>query len=160
MKNLLVFLVVFVGTIQAQAATWYEYWVHEGNARISYTVESMVPTIGLEQGATAAGKLYVEIFKMDYTGKCPQVAISNNSENGSKLLYDVTMKYDSAEKKCWGEVSKDNNIGRILPQQTLTVYYRHKILVLVGQKKQQHTLYVRDISSDREFNFVLADSMK
>lgn len=160
---------ILTGSVQVYATEWREFWVNESHiyyndgkafkARVSFTVESMPPTIGLEQGANYMGKLFVELYTMDYLGHCPNVSLAQKSDNGSSLVYSVPLSYNALEAKCWGEVSQANNPGRYQPQGTLTWYFQNPILLTIGKVKQQNTLYVQDKASYREFNFVLADSI-
>ncbi len=171
--NFILFLGILIGSVlgsvEGHAAEWRDFWVNESHgfyndgkafkARISFTVERMVPTIGMEQGANFAGKLFVELYTMDHLGHCPNVSLSEKSNGGSSLVYSVPLKYNALEAKCWGEVSYADNPGRFLPQGIVTRYFSNPILLTIGNVKQQNTLFVQDSSSYREFNFILADSI-
>lgn len=164
------FLILTAFTSLASASSWHEFIVHQGHgsydksrpfkARISYTVEQVTPTIGLEMGGLETGKLFIEIYTLQYPGRCPDVQISQFNKSGDQqLIYPLALTFDVVEGKCWAEISDRATSGYWSPGGGKTNYGASSLGLKFGNQKVRHRLYVRGSNFYNEYNFVLGDSL-
>lgn len=133
------------------------------SVRVSFQEGSRVPTLGLEMGATVARNVFIEVFGLG--DNCGRILFDNISSlvyhgQNSRERISLPLKFETASKKCWGELAEGTYVDHKNPNFNGKVAGKNYAVFLKSTETFEQKLSLSAGHIDYIFGFNLLKAIK